>query len=192
MHLDEILDKLVILDGQKCDIGLCGVAVSDWRGAVLYTGVRCQRAKFHGERREICGSCRPSWTTCRQKCDPALLTSCVSWFSALFNAFHIHTTFSFSGWKICDLWPSMCAIISICHPGWRQVAVTFISRSRTFRRRRFSAHRFGTGTSRRWDISAPAVSAPTVSVPDTYATAMAISAVQLTGRQYETGVGWTW
>ena len=36
-------------------------------------------------------------------------------------------------------------------------------RNRTFRRHRLGTDRFGAGTSRRWDISEPAVTAPDVS-----------------------------
>jgi len=44
--------------------------------------VRCRRVKHRGAGRDICASCRRSWTTCRLK--PALTSwiNCVRWFSA--------------------------------------------------------------------------------------------------------------
>ena len=41
-----------------------------------------------------------------------------------------------------------------------------------FGRHRLGAHHFGAGTSRRWDISAPAVTASDVSAPDVSALAL--------------------
>jgi len=48
-----------------------------------------------------------------------------------------------------------------------------------FERHRLGADRYGAGTSRRWDISAPAVTAPDVSALALYAAAAAAAAATL-------------
>jgi len=53
---------------------------------VVYTGVRCQHVKCHGERRDICDSCRRSWTTCQRKLAPTSWINCVRWFCVLLNS----------------------------------------------------------------------------------------------------------